>query len=370
MKILIITTSYPTKDNPARGIFLKKIVNNLIKNGIFVDVLNLEKYKALTVGAGILPNLKKSWKARLQFPVYLIHLYFSIIKRASKCDVIHANWGLTAFLALLAKPFHRKKIILSERSSQLIYTNSKLLKLILKLVYNNVNKMVVISGNSMDSVSNIYGVPNISVIPNGVEFKDKMLKFNTNKIKNALHLRKDSRIILFVGRLTSVKSVSYLIEGFNLAKIKNKILIIVGTGEEELKLKELALKLGIDKNILFIGQVNPEQTGKYFSIADVFVLPSIMETGGNVLLEALTFDVPIISTNVGWAQDFIINNQNGYIINKRDSLDIKNKLELLLNDKKNYLRIKKNVNHTVKTKLISWEKCAKLYIEQYKLLNK
>ena len=96
MKVLMLTTSYPNKmDN--RGIFIYNLVENLKKRGIAIDVLTITKYKELTSGAGIFSNLKKSWKARIQFPFYIIHFYFLIIKKVKKYDLIHANWGLQLF---------------------------------------------------------------------------------------------------------------------------------------------------------------------------------------------------------------------------------------------------------------------------------
>lgn len=100
-----------------------------------------------------------------------------------------------------------------------------------------------------------------------------------------------------IGRLNMQKGQWHLIRAFKKVteKIPNAKLIIIGEGELEFKLKRLVNDLGMKKNIIFTGFIkNPHNILKY---CEMFVFSSIFEGLGNVLLEALAFNVPIISTD-------------------------------------------------------------------------
>ena len=177
----------------------------------------------------------------------------------------------------------------------------------------------------------------------------------------------NSKVVLFVGRLTSIKCVDSLLKSFADLKGKN-YLIIIGDGEDYGKLNTLASNLGVKDKVIFTGNVKHEDVYSYMGVSDVFVLPSLMETGGNVLLEALASGLPIISTKVGWAEDLVKEGYNGFIVRKNNLNDLKNRLGLLLNNNTLLSKFKNNSVNLAKTKLITWKQCAKLYEKEYKAL--
>lgn len=367
MKVLMLTTSYPDVYYPNRGIFVYHLVDNLRNIGMDVDVLYLTKYKHLIVGSGIFQNLKISWMARLEFPFYILNFYINLLKKSKEYDIIHANWELTAFLALLSGFYHRKKILLTERSPQIINTKNKILSIVSAYTYRNVDKLVVISNDSRRVLINKYHNLNPVVIQNGVS-SISVKSGNVLNLRKKLKISKNSKVVLFVGRLTQVKSVDFLIEGFAMLDFKNKLLLVVGSGEEKNNLECLVKNLGLTDNVIFTGNVNPKEVYSYMHLADVLVLPSTMETGGNVILEALMCGLPVISTRVGWADDYIVDGYDGYFIEKRNAKDIGNKLNKVLSNNKLLKIMKKNALHVADNELISWQECAKLYEKEYKLL--
>ena len=80
-----------------------------------------------------------------------------------------------------------------------------------------------------------------------------------------------------------------------------------------------------------LGRLNNLEVIKWYNASDVFVLSSSGDTGPVVILEALRAGLPIISTKVGYALDFIEDGNNGYFINKRDEEDLTDKLNKILN---------------------------------------
>ena len=100
--------------------------------------------------------------------------------------------------------------------------------------------------------------------------------------------------IINVGNLTKVKNQALLLKAYS--KLDTNLhLVLVGKGNQETNLKNLAKKLGIEKKVHFLGwQSNPY---KYIKNAKLFVLSSNVEGFGNVLVESLILNTPVVSTN-------------------------------------------------------------------------
>ena len=186
--------------------------------------------------------------------------------------------------------------------------------------------------------------------------KDKIIKTyninpeiykNFNEKKNKLHELENKKVILFVGRLIERKGIDYLIKAFSEIKDKNVVLVIGGGGDfyklgaksEESKLKNLVKKLDLKDRVIFAGSISPEETKKYYKSADIFVCPSITlsvsEAWGHVVEEAMSFGLPVITTDaVGASYDLIEEGKNGFIAKERSSEELKNAMEEILNNKK------------------------------------
>lgn len=110
---------------------------------------------------------------------------------------------------------------------------------------------------------------------------------------------------LYVGRLTGVKNLKFLVKAFN----RNGLpLTIVGKGEEEADLRKLA-----GPNIRFSGFVDNDRLGEMYSSHDVFILPSLYEAWGLVVEEALYWGLPVIvSDKVGSGPDMVRAYGSGY----------------------------------------------------------
>ncbi len=362
MKICFLVTSYPRFKDDTRGIFTYKLAEALRKY-VDVKVVTIPGYKSLTSGAGILPNLNQSWKARLLFPVYWTHFFIKIIFSSTDCDIIHANWSPTAFFAILSKPFHGKKIILTERSPYLLLTKNRFWRLLNKFSFSLVERLVVISEESKDIISKDYKIKNIKVIRNGVE-KIK-LKKSKKSLRKELGLPLNKKIFLYVGRITEIKGIDYLIDAFKKVDSNKAILLIVGDGQDLSELKNKVKDYRINNKVIFTGLKKHQEVIKYMSASDVFILPSLGETGGNVLLEARAYGLPIISTKAGWAKEIINEGFDGYFVEQRNSEDIYNKIIYILSNKNLLNKLNKNSR---KARLNSWDNCAKEYTREYKQL--
>lgn len=117
--------------------------------------------------------------------------------------------------------------------------------------------------------------------------------------------------VLYVGRLVDWKAVDIAIDAINTCK-SNVKLIILGDGPLKNELVQYAKKLAPNK-IVFAGMVPHEKTNQYYDEADIFILPSIRECGGAVVLEAMSRGLPAIVTAWGGPADYITN-ETGFLI--------------------------------------------------------
>lgn len=126
--------------------------------------------------------------------------------------------------------------------------------------------------------------------------------------------RRAKFIFLTIGRLSREKNIYMQIKA--MAEVSKKYfdveLWIIGDGSQKAELKEIARKFGVGQQIKFFGW--QKKLEKFYEQADVFLLTSNYEGWGMVVVEAASFGLPIIMTDVGLAGEFIKHNENGIVI--------------------------------------------------------
>jgi glycosyltransferase involved in cell wall biosynthesis len=197
----------------------------------------------------------------------------------------------------------------------------------------------------------------IAVIPPGVNLEN----FYASPERNG-------EVILFVGRISPEKNLETLLEA--LLKVKSKYkLWLVGPIQDQsyffwLKKKYLDSS---DNKIKIFGSLQRNELLKCYAQADLFVLPSRMETFGLVLLEAMASRLPVISTNVGVAKELIKDWQNGFVVPIGDSKALAEKIDLLIANKDLRDRIGENNRKLIEKKFdanTNFSKLLELYVSQ------
>lgn len=197
---------------------------------------------------------------------------------------------------------------------------SPLIKLILKtsdayIVCGSKAKKYLISlGASQDT---IFIAPDASrTEPESEEF--------TEKLRDKLDID-DKKVILFIGRLFYAKGVQYLIKAFSRLKKErdDMVLLVGGDGPFRRELLNLCKEINA-RDVVFLGWIRKNKAS-YFSLSNVFVLPSMFtnegggEAWGLVLNEAMTCGKPVVATDaVGGSPDLIHNGVNGFIVKNAD----------------------------------------------------
>ena len=119
---------------------------------------------------------------------------------------------------------------------------------------------------------------------------------------------------------------------------KSKIRFIVGGNGEINKLKVKIDSLGLKEIVEYVGWLDNREKIHYLNIADAFILPSYNEGLPISILEAMSYDLPVISTSVGGIPEVVINNYNGYLFQPEIKIELKNIIENIIKYPENLKR--------------------------------
>ena len=197
------------------------------------------------------------------------------------------------------------------------------------------NKIITVSyAMQQDLVRHGWPASKISVVWNGVDpEKYNPCRYDEDEvrmIRERYNIPSDWNMLLFVGRLTWVKSVRNLLVAMPsvLREYPNTKLVILGKGEEQKDIEETAGRLGIKENIVYRFDFVPEyERILHYAAADVCVFPSVYEPFGIVSLEAMSMEKPVVvgARGIVGLREQVVNSgteQNGIHINGEDSSDI------------------------------------------------
>ena len=313
-KIIIF---YPSYERGGVEIILKNLINFFLKKKIKVTLFSsgfkdeiIKKNKLFKYDE--IKSSKKSLLSGRVFRATLASLnLINQLKKNSKNKSIVFSLQSSSLAILICKLFGFKVVVRNAEDPiySIIYDNNKIKSLfsfLLKLImYNFANGIITNSHGSKKSLDKILLLKkNLQYIYNPYL---KKTKINTKF--------KKQNFILSVGRLTIQKNFEGLIKSFFLfSKIyKNYKLIIAGDGPLRSKLEDLSKELKINKKVIFVGWKH--DLDKYYKKSKMFILNSVYEGLGNVLIDAVNYNIPIITTNCKSGPSEIVDyGKGGFIV--------------------------------------------------------
>lgn len=212
---------------------------------------------------------------------------------------------------------------------------SKFIPVFMRYLYPLADQVVAVSkGVAKDLACQIrLPIDKIKVIYNPI-IDDQLLEKSWQKIEHPWFVDKRAPIILSVGRLTVAKDYPTLIKAF--AQVRKQIpakLVILGEGEERSELEKLVNSLGLYEDVWMPGFV--ENPYAYMRNANVFVLSSKWEGFGNVIVEALACDCPVIATDCpSGPKEILENGKYGTLVPVGDDKILAEKIKETLQSKK------------------------------------
>ena len=174
-------------------------------------------------------------------------------------------------------------------------------------------KIYCINNETQKQISRVVGkdVPLMPELALRDEYKNLPIQKRNNDILK----------IVFVGRLIGKKGIAFLVDALSLMPTDmDWELLIFGDGDDRALIEKQIADSGIGKNVKLMGNRPLDQIAEAYQQADVFVLPSLRETSGNVLLEAMAYAVPIVAFDTSFCKE-LSNKQCGIFVNVNQSLD-------------------------------------------------
>lgn len=177
-------------------------------------------------------------------------------------------------------------------------------------------------------------------------------------------------VALIASRLTPEKNVSLAVRAFSKLTSQNpKVgLVVVGEGSEGDKLKHLVNKLGIENNVIF--ESWQQDLSSYYKTASLFINTSNFEGYGMTLIEAGASGCPILTTNVGVAQDFFEDGRNALVCSVGDEGCLSNKLITFFSNPHIQNQLKNEISSDVLRLAISPDDYLRKYKESFEIMFK
>ncbi|MBN2423065.1 glycosyltransferase family 4 protein [Candidatus Woesearchaeota archaeon] len=283
-------------------------------------------------------------------------------KEIKNTDIVWLQgFGLIGFFSLfLAKRFRKPKILITHIIEWDVFPKgygSKLLsvpinittKFVMKILYNKCN-LIMVPSLELSELLTLLGInAKKRIIKLGIDSKKFIPPKSKADAKSGLQIPENNFVVGYIGRLALEKDLKSLFRAFQRlhSKYENVTLMIVGEGREDIK-KIFRHR----KNVMLVSA--QENVVPYYQALDVHVLPSLTETTNLSTLEAMSCEVAVIATPVGYVKEYIKNKKNGLIFPKKNSYSLFKRLEYLMHKPKFRQGLGKNARKTVLEKF-SWE---------------
>lgn len=326
----MIAFGYPSAHDPSSGVFFREHARAA---RIFGDIaviccysypvkslLNFNIIKKFTYADSYEEGIRT---VRLEYPRIsnkvdaVISFLFSLIgvfriRSKFKFDLIHAqNFFLSGVVGYFFCKLYKIKLIVSEHSSNFEHTMRHFMRRkLINLVAHNASRVIAVSKHLSESIKKFEPNLSINIIANPVDIE----RFSFMPRED---LNKAQKNILHISSLNQNKGIDYLIFAAKKLKQKRSDFVINIIGGEHINLikkyQNLASSLNLNSTIRILGRKCHEVIPDYLRNCDFFVLPSLRESFGVVLIEAMACGKPLIVTDCGGPTE-IVNEKIGIIV--------------------------------------------------------
>ena len=250
--------------------------------------------------------------------LYIFLAYYKA-KRLHRRYVFDHTWSLMATYGGFSAMFFKKKfpsipfLLTLQEGDPIEYIMKRLgiFKSLYKEIFKSADKIQVISNylGKFAKEMGFKGTP--MLVPNAVDMEVFGREYPADEIRTLRNKFVDENQTLLVttSRLVAKNGIEYVIRA--LQNIPNVVFLIIGKGELEDSLRNLARNLGIESRVIFYGYVPQNKLPLFLKASDIFIRPSLSEGLGNSFLEAMTARIPVIATPVGGIPDFLQNGVTG-----------------------------------------------------------
>ncbi len=291
--------------------------------------LPVHRWETLCYPGAIMPRIRQKKARALQVPFLLLALLRRVRKISGSYDLVHAHWIIPQGFI---QSFAGARYLITGHGDDVTTMNRGILRRIKARSLRKAAGAAVVSGRLKQILREQYGIPEdrISVLPMGCDTS----YFSPEYRDPELFPEKGRPHIVFAGRLVDRKGVRYLIEAMRDVDAE---LYIVGDGPEKESLQEQARPFG--DRIHFPGRKTHEEIRAFFASADLCVFPSVHTENGSeegfglVIVEAMASGAPVVASRSGGITDIIRDGWNGLLAEEKNSRDLAEKINRLLEDR-------------------------------------
>ena len=226
------------------------------------------------------------------------------------------------------------------------------------------SRVIAVSAYTRHLLASRYGLDKsrCDVVYNGVERVVNSDEQRSEPIKPPAGIKKDEKVVLYLGRVTMQKGPEYFIAAAKkvLEKMDNVKFVVAGSGDQIEQIIEQAAKAGIGSKITFTGFLHGEDVRRVYEMADVYVMPSVSEPFGIAPLEAIAHKVPVIISRQSGVSEVL---EHALKVDFWDTHDIANKIIAVLRHPPLSATMREHADMQVRE--LTWdgaaEKCQAVY---------
>ena len=256
--------------------------------------------------------------------------------------IITSSFTLWTILVLLLKPWRRWCIIIAYDGSSpnIDKRDSRFRLFIRRVIVRNVDAFITNSRGGKEYLTKILGVkesmlfvrpyqvPDIATLLANALLADEV-------ISKSCFYEMERPAFLFVGRVIPGKGLHLLLQACSILQKQgydSYSLLVVGDGRQRAELEEFIKSQGLENRVRWAGWVNYGQLGNYLRHADVFVFPTLEDTWGVVVLEAMAFGKPILCSKWAGSVEMVVDGENGYVLDPYRPEQLARLMKQFMND--------------------------------------
>jgi glycosyltransferase involved in cell wall biosynthesis len=253
-------------------------------------------------------------------------------------DVVFATgFSLWTAIAILLKPLGRWRLVLVYEGSapNVDFRDSNFRLFFRRWMVKFADTFISNTQSGKHYLIDVLGVPESNIFARPYIVPDsKTLIQNLHNTK-PIHLEIQHPVFLFVGQVIHRKGLHLLLSAcvkLTERGYENFTLLVVGDGAQRQELEEFSLAQGLSDRIRWLGWVAYDCLGAYFQVADVFVFPTLEDTWGMVVLEAMACGKPAICSKWAGTSEMTIDGETGYLVDPHDIEELTNAMSRFIDN--------------------------------------
>ena len=287
------------------------------------------------------------------------------ISKSEKFDVIHAHDWMTYPAGLAVSAASGKPLVVHVHSTEFDRSGENINQQVYdieRMGMHGARGVICVSHLTKNIVTSRYGVDpaHVDVVYNAVNLP-------SNKNWEIPPIKQNEKIVLFLGRVTMQKGPEYFLQAAKkvLEKMDNVRFVMAGSGDMITQCVHLVADLKLGRHVAFTGFLRGDDVDRIFSMADLYVMPSVSEPFGIAPLEALSHNVPVIISKQSGVSEVL---SHALKVDFWDIEEMANKILAVL--RHGPLRATLRQHGQIECRKLSWLDSAKQLNEIYTRLTK